>query len=130
MNQMSRDGMAGMPKHPFEQTTHDEHAQYRDRQAEIEERNQRTMQMRGQHLNNTFQQQNAVQQTPIPVPQFGMQSAQGQPQVFHQYTATPTNNAMSKGAAGASSAPGSKRRGRPKKTAMDQTLDPSLHMGR
>ncbi|KXH25728.1 hypothetical protein CSAL01_04920 [Colletotrichum salicis] len=101
-----------------------------DRQAEIEERNQRTMQMRGQHLNNSFQQQNAVQQTPVPVPQFGMQSAQGQPQVFHQYTATPTNNAMPKGAAGGSPATGSKRRGRPKKTAMDQSLDASLHMGR
>ncbi|OBR04434.1 Peptidase family T4 [Colletotrichum higginsianum IMI 349063] len=133
MSQMSRDGMAGMPKHSFEQSGHDEHAQYRDRQAEMEERNQRTMQMRGQQMSNAFQQ-NGVQQTPIPVPQFGiqsnMQSAPPNAAVFRHYAAAPANSTVPQGAAGGSPATGPKRRGRPKKTAMDQSLDASLHMTR
>ncbi|GKT89174.1 far1 DNA-binding domain protein [Colletotrichum tofieldiae] len=66
----------------------------------MEERNQRTMQMRGQQMNNAFQQ-NAVQQTPIPVPQFGlqsgMQSAPPNAAVFRHYAGTPTNNAVPQG---------------------------------
>ncbi|KAF4810215.1 hypothetical protein CGCSCA5_v010824 [Colletotrichum siamense] len=133
MTQMSRDSMTGMPKHPFEQSTHDEHAQYRDRQAEVSNRHQQNfMNMAREHMGNAVQQ-TPVQQTPIPVPQFGMQQAPGPNanNVFQHYRNTPANNPGASAGGGGTPAQ-QKRRGRPtKKNAMDQqSLDPSMHMGR
>ncbi|KAI8297580.1 hypothetical protein K4K59_003314 [Colletotrichum sp. SAR11_240] len=133
MTQMSRDSMTGMPKHPFEQSTHDEHAQYRDRQAEVSSRHQQNfMNMAREHMGNAVQQ-TPVQQTPIPVPQFGMQQAPGPNanNVFQHYRNTPANNPGASAGGGGTPAQ-QKRRGRPtKKNAMDQqSLDPSMHMGR
>nr|XP_036584010.1 uncharacterized protein CTRU02_06141 [Colletotrichum truncatum]KAF6793269.1 hypothetical protein CTRU02_06141 [Colletotrichum truncatum] len=132
MNQMSRDSMAGMQKHPFEQSGHDEHAQYRDRQAEVGNRHQNFMNMAREHMGNAVQQ-TPVQQTPIPVPQFGMQPTPGpnSANVFRHYSGTPTNNTGAPAGGGTPATGQQKRRGRPKKSGMDQqSLDASLHMGR
>ncbi|KAF6796943.1 hypothetical protein CSOJ01_13112 [Colletotrichum sojae] len=132
LSQMSRDSMGGMPKHPFEQSAHDEHAQYRDRQADVGERHQNSMRMARDHMGNAAVQQTFVQQTPIPVPQFGMQPGSAGPStnMFRHYSTPTANNAGAPGSAGAPTA-SQKRRGRPKKTGMDtQNLDASLHMGR
>ncbi|TDZ13868.1 hypothetical protein Cob_v013020 [Colletotrichum orbiculare MAFF 240422] len=130
MSQMTRDGM-GMGKHPFEQSGHDEHAQYRDRQSEVNDRHQSFMGMARQHMGNAVQQ-TPIQQTPIPVPQFGMQSTPGSnaTPVFRHYNGAPANSAGQAGGGTPTSAQ-QKRRGRPKKTGMDQqNLDASMHMGR
>ncbi|KAF6841048.1 hypothetical protein CMUS01_03647 [Colletotrichum musicola] len=132
LSQMSRDSMGGMSKHPFEQSAHDEHAQYRDRQADVGERHQNSMRMARDHMGNAAVQQTFVQQTPIPVPQFGMQPGSAGPStnMFRHYSTPTANNAGAPGSGGTPTA-SQKRRGRPKKTGMDtQNLDASLHMGR
>ncbi|KAE9567500.1 hypothetical protein CGMCC3_g16318 [Colletotrichum fructicola] len=101
--------------------------------AEVSNRHQQNfMNMAREHMGNAVQQ-TPVQQTPIPVPQFGMQQAPGPNanNVFQHYRNTPASNPGASAGGGGTPAQ-QKRRGRPtKKNAMDQqSLDPSMHMGR